>query len=713
MLVRQAHPYQAEAFACGLEWIKAHHVMAEMPTGSGKTTLGLAMMAWSVGPGRPFSHGIIAAPQVVIERGFLPHHDETLAGFDESPIVASPRAFRTAGEIGRSVRAIIEYLGTPCPGYVLTCTHQALAMAFDRDLDRAAIPRGLLFLDEAHHAPAAGLARVVRSWSDGGGRIIFATATPFRADRKPVGLDGMMIYRRSLGQQMEEGFAPATVTYGVVPISCEGDAITKDEFYGLSVSRKKSIQDEFVARMCEEFAEAGCPKLVIRVPVLRGGSGPFARRLVREFARLRKPDGTPVRVLDATGTTKADQARTIEALGAERGRPFGESRVDVIVGIQRVKEGLDWPHCSTVYSVGIPGSIPETMQLLGRAMRLKGEDHDSRHRDLGTIQFFTPGADRLGDSRSRIFARHAAMTCLCLDDVYCVEQLRLENIVRQSLTALGGERAAPMQRATAEGLTPEQVVQVKAIMAAEAEDEDTPLTVRRLLDAVARSLPGIAAASVGRIAAAYLLSDPSLEADAEHRIRDSLARGSRTVDEAIGDVLDEFQDRCFVAPAGLNRFASVLYKFTGQTARDLAGKCFKTAEVFWYGPHEGITVADVANALQRYHDRYARFPNERLDYLSEPDSIPMSWGSINRLFMARTVVLRRGQNRRVYVGGLETIIRVMYPHYQFNRGRASEEWPVTSTVWTWQVIGKGLVLVPQWPKGSTRRYKPAAAEHLA
>lgn len=49
---------------------------------------------------------------------------------------------------------------------------------------------------------------VVALWQQRGGRLFFFTATPYRGDGRPVRLDGMRAFRRSLAEHMVEGFAP-------------------------------------------------------------------------------------------------------------------------------------------------------------------------------------------------------------------------------------------------------------------------------------------------------------------------------------------------------------------------------------------------------------------------------------------------------------------------------------------------------------------------
>ena len=70
-----------------------------------------------------------------------------------------------------------------------------------------------------------------------------------------------------------------------------------------------------------------------------GRSGELVRRLMLTF------ESQGARVLDATGTATADKQRFLSALEAERSRSHATSAFDVMVGIQRVLEGTDWPVC--------------------------------------------------------------------------------------------------------------------------------------------------------------------------------------------------------------------------------------------------------------------------------------------------------------------------------------------------------------------------------
>jgi hypothetical protein len=169
--------------------------------------------------------------------------------------------------------------------------------------------------------------------------------------------------------------------------------------------------DELIAMVCRRWMEDGRPKAIVRVPPMRGGSGGLIAQLIHALI------SNGARVLDATGTGIADKTRFLDALEAEKKRSHADSRFDVVVGIQRVMEGTDWPVCAAVYCVGMPGSLNTVVQLLGRAMRLKGSDYPEQHKDRAQLVFFVPcgGGSALADL-SIDHSRHALLTCCFLAD---------------------------------------------------------------------------------------------------------------------------------------------------------------------------------------------------------------------------------------------------------------------------------------------------------
>src|SRR6202171_5428999 len=264
--------------------------------------------------------------------------------------------------------------------FLTACTHAAVNQLTPDKLPADLCGRAL-FIDEAHHASADGLAQLVTLWRERGGQLFFFTATPYRGDGRPVKLEGMRSFRRSLAEHMAEGFAPRRLESEIVALGRPGDAITPGQFTG-----EKAPPDwaEVVNNILLRWTDDGRPKAIVRVPPMRGGSAGRVAVLIRAL------QAQGARVLDATGTAADEQQRFLDELKAEKNRDFSSSEYDVVVGIQRVMEGTDWPVCSAVYCVGMPGSLNTVVQLLGRAMRPKGEDYPEQHRDRARLVFFVP-----------------------------------------------------------------------------------------------------------------------------------------------------------------------------------------------------------------------------------------------------------------------------------------------------------------------------------
>jgi hypothetical protein len=85
-----------------------------------------------------------------------------------------------------SVKRVLHYLRQLGPlDHAFACTHAALNRLTPKDLP-SDLSGKALFIDEAHHASADGLAQIVTLWRERGGQLFFFTATPYRGDGRPV-----------------------------------------------------------------------------------------------------------------------------------------------------------------------------------------------------------------------------------------------------------------------------------------------------------------------------------------------------------------------------------------------------------------------------------------------------------------------------------------------------------------------------------------------
>jgi hypothetical protein len=151
----------------------------------------------------------------------------------------------------------------------------------------------------------------------------------------------MRLLRRSIAEHMAEGFAPGHLDSEIVALGTPGDAITPGQFTGED-HPPPSYFDRLVQAILRKWLDDGKPKAIVRVPPRRGGSGELVDLLVKTL----RSHGA--RVCDASGTSRTAKNRFLEFLNKERERSYAESEIDVLVGIQRVFEGTDWPVCSTV-----------------------------------------------------------------------------------------------------------------------------------------------------------------------------------------------------------------------------------------------------------------------------------------------------------------------------------------------------------------------------
>jgi superfamily II DNA or RNA helicase len=187
-------------------------VLVEQPTGSGKTVQIVTLVAMHLG--QRYTHAVISAPQEQIEQGFVKRDYQEIAFPDckgaAVPSIQVPKSLINGARESKlgSVKRVIQYLRQPGPlDHAFACTHAALNRLAPDELP-ADLAGKALFIDEAHHASADGLSQIVALWRERGGQLFFFTATPYRGDGRPVKLDGMQSFRRSLAEHMAEGFAP-------------------------------------------------------------------------------------------------------------------------------------------------------------------------------------------------------------------------------------------------------------------------------------------------------------------------------------------------------------------------------------------------------------------------------------------------------------------------------------------------------------------------
>jgi hypothetical protein len=625
-------------------------VLVEQPTGSGKTVQIVTLVGMHLGT--RFTHAMIAAPQEQIEQGFVKRDYQVIA-FPDCPGVAVPpiqvpQALIKGARDSKlgSVKRVIYYLRQPGPlDHAFACTHAALNRLTPEDLP-ADLSGKALFIDEAHHASADGLAQIVTLWRERGGRVFFFTATPYRGDGRPVRLEGMRAFRRSRAEHMAEGFAPRHLESEIVALGQPGDAITAGQFTG-EEAPPSSYVEGLVAALCRRWLEDGKPKAIVRVPPMQGGrSGELVSRLTQALA------SQGARVLDATGTGAADKQRFLSALEAEKNRTYATSAFDVMVGIQRVLEGTDWPLCSAVYCVGMPGSLNTVVQFLGRAMRLKGEDYPAAQRDRARLVFFVPcgGGAALADL-SIDHSRHALLTCCFLADHEVGQEWIVLREVRRGIEAALGTctenpAAADAENEADEPLDPGVRAEVELVMAdtrAQIISSGREPTVGEVVQLAEKMRPDLPEAALQRFAAEVLAAQTTLDgAGVRKAIQQEIATRLRidptvkkAMSEAFAVVLEDFRDATLSDSVVLESVGRQIHGVTGGQMRKFAQRLRDAAP-------RPLTEEQILAWADTFHEREGRWPTEDSGAIFDiPDE---TWSNISAALQRGLRGLRGGSS---------------------------------------------------------------------
>ena len=419
-----------------------NYIVLALSTGAGKTDV-VRTGVYTLREQGVIDCATITAPQGHIEAGFIHRTVQTVvldANTDLEHTIVIPknfvRAARESKESGDSSREEISKFLVNGKGdtHVLACTHAALA-AIDSITKKLVInlpddcSRILLIPDEGHHWSSENiLGQVLAEFIKRGGKLLFPTATPSRADgtfnngNAALGIEpiNLTYITRTMAQHMIEGHAPKRLKHAIVRYAI-GYTPSDAQQMGNKMPPCEYLP-ELVEKMTVAWIKDGCPKAYFTIPsssVERGLSpNEFYTALAAELQNQKYASviyailGRCPVILNATGTKAEDKKRFRHALRSERKLTYSTAKYDAIVGIMRVREGTDWPFASHNSVVNMPRALETIIQLAGRIMRKKSGDHPSR--DLSKITWFV--YDKFGKNLSKKHSRSVlAMAALMAD----------------------------------------------------------------------------------------------------------------------------------------------------------------------------------------------------------------------------------------------------------------------------------------------------------
>lgn len=336
-----------------------------MPTGTGKTETMLTLLVR-----QRFQRLLVLVPTDAL-RGQIAGKFDTLGKLRQLGVVPEDVLNPVVGRFERGLRTAEEARAFLEPCNVVVATVAILAVAPDEVRRVFAELCSTLFIDEAHHTGAESWAAIRGMFvGQAGKQVVQFTATPFREDGRLV--DGKVAFRFPLKRAMEEGyFRP--IRY--VPV----DTLDEDDAdHGIAVRALRALEDDLAAGFDHV--------LMARTKGIERAAA------VQAIYRALAPQHSPVVV-----HSKLKPAELAEAHAMLRDR-----RTRVIVCVDMLGEGFDFPHLKVAALHDAHRSLAVTLQFLGRFTR------EAPELGVGNATAVASLADRKMDRRVQaLFAEDA------------------------------------------------------------------------------------------------------------------------------------------------------------------------------------------------------------------------------------------------------------------------------------------------------------------
>ena len=215
---------------------------------------------------------------------------------------------------------------------------------------------GLVVVDEAHHAPAAGYRQLLSELAPQ--FVLGMTATPWRGDeRRLEDIFGNPTYTVSIVEGMQLGYL-AAVDYRMMVDTINWDWVREHLNTSLSIrelNRRLFIperDDALVSKLRQHLASITDPRAVV-----------FCRSVdhAESITRRLQAEGFAVHAIHS----RLDRFETTKIL-----RDFRAGAVPIIVAVDMLNEGIDIPDVNLIAFLRVTHSRRIFVQQLGRGLRL-------------------------------------------------------------------------------------------------------------------------------------------------------------------------------------------------------------------------------------------------------------------------------------------------------------------------------------------------------
>lgn len=315
---------------------------------------------------------IVAVPECTIGASFAPTPLSKYGFFadwhpDSRYNLCTPDSDTSAGK----VNLFKEFMGNEAD--ILICTHATLRFAFEQ-LSPADFDGCLLAIDEFHHSSADKQENrmgdlVHKVLYESSAHVIAMTGSYFRGDNVPV----MM-------PEDEARFERVVFSY-------------YDQLNGYTYLKSLGIGHHFYqGRYLDALGEVldTDKKTILHIPNVNSGESTGDK--IREVGEIigiigeldrqdpetkilyvkRHGDGKILKIADLVDDTTVNRSKVEAYLSTAKDR----DDLDIIIALNKAKEGFDWPWCEHALTVGYRASLTEIIQIIGRATRdCPGKEH--------------------------------------------------------------------------------------------------------------------------------------------------------------------------------------------------------------------------------------------------------------------------------------------------------------------------------------------------
>lgn len=349
----------------------AQYLLLKAPPASGKSRALMFLALYKLRH-QGIRKVIVAVPECTIGASFAPTPLSRFGFFadwqpDSRYNLCTPDSDTSAGK----VNLFKEFMGNDAD--ILICTHATLRFAFEQ-LSPADFDGCLLAIDEFHHSSADKQENrmgdlVHKVLYESSAHIIAMTGSYFRGDNVPV----MM-------PEDEARFERVVFSY-------------YDQLNGYTYLKSLGIGHHFYqGRYLDALGEVldTDKKTILHIPNVNSGESTGDK--IREVGEIigiigeldkqdpetkilyvkRHGDGKILKIADLVDDTPVNRSKVEAYLSTAKGR----DDLDIIIALNKAKEGFDWPWCEHALTVGYRASLTEIIQIIGRATRdCPGKEH--------------------------------------------------------------------------------------------------------------------------------------------------------------------------------------------------------------------------------------------------------------------------------------------------------------------------------------------------